>query len=141
MVANGALSARRRVGAAVALPVRLRWFAALAVACWVLVATMRLWWTWLWESIGLFSVPVDMVVWIAAIVATALVAPAVWQRFHHAWVIMVVVGALFVGGTAVVLPPWHDVLVLAWLRTECGPGDCAAPAPPQPYSWRVTGPK
>jgi uncharacterized membrane protein YhhN len=101
---------------------------------------MHYWWDWLWARLGLLSVPVDMLVWIVAIILTVLLAPVLWHRFHNAWVVVFVVGALCFGGTATVLSPWHDVLGKAWVATECGSGDCLAPQSPQEYSWRPTGP-
>ncbi|HEY3750333.1 MAG TPA: hypothetical protein VGL80_14120 [Pseudonocardiaceae bacterium] len=120
-------------------PPRIRWLIGLTCLAWALVATMRYWWSWLWHSLGVLSVPVDVFVWIAAIILTVLVAPELWHRFDHAGVVLLLVGTLLIGGTAVVLSPWHDVMSRAWLRTECGPGDCATPQPPQTYSWRLPG--
>jgi hypothetical protein len=93
---------------------------------WVLVGTMRYWWSWLWGRIGLLSVPVDIGVWVLAIILTILVVPVLWQRVHRAWPVVFLVAVLVVGGTAVVLAPWHDALTKAWVRTECGSDDCAA---------------
>jgi hypothetical protein len=99
-------------------PHRAWWLVALTCAGWALEGTMRYWWRWLWRQLGVFSVPLDVLVWIVAIVLTVLVAPLLLHRFHHAWVVAFVVGVVLVGGTAVVLSPWHDVLAKAWLRTS-----------------------
>jgi hypothetical protein len=134
---------RTRAGNAVRQPVRVRWLIALTCAVWALVATMRCWWSWLWDRLGVASVPVDTIVWILALILTILVTPALWHRFQHIWVVVVfVVATVLIGGTAVVLSPWHDVLSRAWLRMECGPGDCTTPLPPpRTYSWRIETPK
>jgi hypothetical protein len=108
---------------------------------WALVASMHFWWSWLWARVGLVSVPVDTLVWLVAVALTVLVTPALWHRFHHTGAVVVVVGTLMVGGTAVVLPPWHDVLSQAMIRMECGPGNCTAPQPRPSYSWRAANPK
>lgn len=100
---------------------------------------MHFWWAWLWGRLGVVSLPVETTVWIVALSLTILLTPVLWRRYDHVWVITILVGALLVGGTTVVLQPWHDVMAKAWMRTECGPGDCAAPQPPPTYSWRVTG--
>lgn len=121
-------------------PASFRWLIGLTCAAWALVVTMHFWWAWLWAQLGVLSVPVDTMVWIVAIILTVLLSPVLWRRFHRVWVVVLVTGALLVGGTGLVLSPWHDVLTKAWLRTECGPGDCTAPQPPLTYSWRVTGP-
>lgn len=117
-----------------------RWLIGGTCGVWAVVVTMHFWWAWLWSRLGVLSVPVDIMVWIVAIILTTLVTSALWHRFHHVWVVVFVVGVLLVGGTTVVLSPWHDVLAKAWQRTECGPGDCAVPPPPSSYSWRVSGP-
>jgi hypothetical protein len=103
-----------------AAPARLRarWLIGLTCAGWLLEATMRYWWRLLWRTLGVFSVPLDVLVWIVAIVLTVLAVPALLHRFRHAWMVVFVVGAVLVGGTAVVLTPWHDVLAKAWLRTS-----------------------
>jgi hypothetical protein len=93
---------------------------------WAAVATMRYWWSWLWDRLGLLSVPVDIGVWVLAIILTILVAPVLWQRVRRAWPVVFVVAVLVVGGTAVVLAPWHDALAKAWVRTECGTDHCSA---------------
>lgn len=93
---------------------------------WALVGTMRGWWSWLWDRIGLLSVPVDIGVWVLAVILTVLVVPLVRQRVHRAWPVAFLVAVLVVGGTGVVLAPWHDALTKAWVRTECGTDDCAA---------------
>jgi hypothetical protein len=120
---------------------RTRWIVALTLLGWTLVATMRFWWAWLWAEFGLISVPVDTLVWTLAVILTILCTPILWRWFRRVQVVVVVVGALMIGGTAIVLSPWHDVFSQAWLRMECGPGDCATPAPPENYSWRVEKPK
>jgi hypothetical protein len=115
---------------------------ALTCAGWLLVATMGLWWSWLWTRLGLISVPVDTLVWVVALILTVLSAPVLWHRFHRAWVVVFLVAALVVGGTAVVLTPWHAVLNKAWTRVTCGAGDCLPPQPPRPlYHWRIVQPK
>jgi hypothetical protein len=103
-----------------------RWLALGTGLAWALVATMRYWWSWLWGRLGLLSVPVDIVVWVLAIILTILVVPVLWQRVRRAWPVVFVVAVLVVGGTAVVLAPWHDALAKAWVRTECGTDACAA---------------
>jgi hypothetical protein len=133
-----AVRATRRVPAE---PIRTWWLVALTLVIWALVGTMRYWWSWLWAHIGLISVPVDTLVWIVAIIMTILLTPALWRRFHRVGVVTILVGGLLVGGTAIVLTPWHDVINQAWMRMECGPGDCTSPAPPTNYSWRVEKPK
>ncbi len=97
---------------------RVRWLIGLTCAGWLLEATMRYWWRWLWRQLGVFSVPLDVLVWIVAIMLTVLAAPVLVRHFHHAWMVVFVVGAVLLGGTAVVLSPWHDVLAKAWLRTS-----------------------
>ena len=117
---------------------------ALTLVGWALVGTMRYWWFWLWGDIGLISVPVDTLVWIVAIVLTILLTPALWRRFRRIGLVSILVGGLLIGGTAFVLSPWHDVITKAWMRMECGQGDCTGPAPPVPptnYQWRVEKPK
>jgi hypothetical protein len=110
---------------------------ALTLLGWTLVGTMRYWWLWLWVRLGLISVPVDTLVWIIAIILTILLTPVLWRRFRRVGVVTFLIGSLLVGGTAIVLSPWHDVLSQAWLRMECGPGDCTGPAPAVNYQWRV----
>lgn len=100
---------------------------------------MHFWWAWLWSQLGVVSVPIDMAVWIVAIVLTISLTPVLWHRFHSFWVVTLVVGALLVGGTTSVLSPWHDALQKAWQSAECGPGDCVAPPPPAPGSSPATG--
>jgi hypothetical protein len=104
---------------------------------------MRYWWSWLWDRLGVASVPVDTIVWILALILTILVTPVLWRRFQHIWVVVVfAVATVLIGGTAIVLSPWHDVLSRAWMRIECGPGDCTSPQQPQQtYSWRMEKPK
>lgn len=104
-------------GRLIVAPSGVRVLVGFAVACWALVATMRYWWRWLWHHIGMASVPVDISVWVVAIVLTVLAVPALVHRFRHAWVVASVVGALVVTGTVVVLAPWHDVLVRAGMHT------------------------
>lgn len=82
----------------------------LSGVAWALVATMRYWWSWLWDRMGLLSVPVDIVVWVLAIILTILVVPVLWRCFHRAWPVVFVVAVLVLGGTAAVLTPWHDAL-------------------------------
>lgn len=120
------------------------WLVALTLVGWALVGTMRFWWSWLWANIGLISVPVDTLVWIIAIILTILLTPVLWRRFRRVGVVSVLVGTLLVGGTAIVLSPWHDVITQAWMRMECGQSDCTGPAPrpaPANYQWRVEKPK
>lgn len=107
-------------------PARGRWLVLGTGLAWALVATMRYWWSWLWDRLGLLSVPVDIGVWVLAIILTILVVPVLWQRVRRAWPVVFVVAVLVVGGTAIVLGPWHDALTKAWVRTECGTDDCAA---------------
>jgi hypothetical protein len=95
----------------------VRCLVGFAAACWALVATMRYWWRWLWQHIGMASVPVDIIVWVVAIALTVLSVPALVRRFRHAWMVAFVVGTLLVVGTAVVLSPWHDVLARAGMHT------------------------
>jgi hypothetical protein len=64
-----------------------------------------------------------------------------WRQFRRVGVITVLVAGLLIGGTAIVLSPWHDVINHAWMRMECGPDDCAGPAPVENFSWRVEKPK
>lgn len=113
----------------------------LTLGGWALVGTMRYWWSWLWAHIGLISVPVDTLVWIVAIILTILLTPVLWRRFRRVGVVTVLVAGLLVGGTAIVLSPWHDVITQAWMRMECGPGDCTGPPPVTNYTWRVEKPK
>jgi hypothetical protein len=120
---------------------RASWLIAFTLLGWTLVATMRYWWSWLWAQVGLISVPVDTLVWVLAIILTILVTPVLWRWFRRVGVVVAVVGALMVGGTAVVLSPWHDVFSQAWLRMECGPGNCVTPEAPPTYSWHVEKPK
>jgi hypothetical protein len=82
----------------------------LAIAGWLFMGTMRYWWAWLWRLLGLVSVPVDMIVWLVPVALTIVVAPRLSQRFHHSWLVVVVVGAVSIAGTADVLSPWHEVL-------------------------------
>ncbi|HEX5401808.1 MAG TPA: hypothetical protein VFX16_05860 [Pseudonocardiaceae bacterium] len=96
---------------------RIPWLAGLTCVAWLPVATMRYWWSPLWRSLGVVSVPIDVFVWIAAIILTVLVAPELLHRVDHAGVVLLVVGALLVGGTAVVLSPWHNVLSKAVAQT------------------------
>ncbi|HKN99177.1 MAG TPA: hypothetical protein VJX10_18800 [Pseudonocardiaceae bacterium] len=105
-------------------PARGRCLTLLTGVAWALVATMRYWWSWLWDRLGVLSVPVDIVVWVLAIILTILVVPVLWHRFHRAWPVVFVVAVLVVGGTAIVLAPWHDALTRAWMRTECGTDYC-----------------
>src|ERR1700743_1424405 len=86
---------------------RAEWLIGLTCAGWLLEATMRYWWHWLWRALGVYSVPLDVLVWIVAIVLTVLAVPTLLRRFHHAWMVVFVVGAVLVGGTAAVLTPWH----------------------------------
>jgi hypothetical protein len=120
---------------------RTWWLVALTLVGWALVGTMRYWWSWLWAELGLISVPVDTLVWIIAIILTILLTPMLWRKFRRVGVITVLVAGLLIGGTAIVLTPWHDVITHAWMRMECGPGDCAGPVPLENYSWRVEKPK
>jgi hypothetical protein len=129
------------VGAVSAESVRTWSLVVLTLVGWTLVGTMRYWWSWLWVRLGLLSVPVDTLVWIIAIILTILLTPVLWRRFRRVGVVTFVIGSLLVGGTAIVLSPWHDVLSQAWMRMECGPGDCAGPPPVVNYSWRVEKPK
>lgn len=129
------------VGAVSAESVRTWSLVALTLIGWTLVGTMRYWWSWLWVRLGLLSVPVDTLVWIIAIILTILLTPVLWRRFRRVGVVTFVIGSLLVGGTAIVLSPWHDVLSQAWLRVECGPADCTQVPPPVNYSWRVEKPK
>jgi hypothetical protein len=115
---------------------------ALTLGGWALVGTMRYWWAWLWAQLGLISVPVDTTVWIIAIILTILLTPVLWRRFRRVGLVTILVAGLLIGGTAIVLSPWHDVISHAWTRMECGPGDCAGPAPVTPnYTWRTEKPK
>ena len=93
-----------------AVPAGTACLVAMTVAGWMLVGTMRYWWAWLWQLLGLVSVPVDMVVWLVPIALTIVIAPRLWHRFHYAWVIVIVVGMVSVGETVDVLSPWHEVL-------------------------------
>lgn len=113
----------------------------LAGVGWVLVATMGLWWSWLWTRLGLISVPVDTLVWVVALILTVLGAPVLWHRFHRPWVVVCMVAGLVVGGTAIVLSPWHAVFDKAWTRVTCGAEDCPPPQDPPPYHWRIVKPK
>jgi hypothetical protein len=130
-----------RAGRPGAEPARVWCLAGLTIVAWGLVGTMRYWWSWLWSRLGLLSVPVDTLVWIVALVLTILITPVLWRRFRRAGVVVFLVGGVLVGGTGVVLSPWHDVLTKASLRMECGPGDCAGPAPAPASSWRVEKPR
>lgn len=91
-------------------PARGRCLVLLTGVAWALVATMRYWWSWLWDRMGLLSVPVDIVVWVLAIILTILVVPVLWRRFRRTWPVVFAVAVLVVGGTAIVLAPWHDAL-------------------------------
>lgn len=102
------------------------WLLGPACVGWLLAATMPLC-TWLWQWLGVISVPVDTTVWIVALVLTVLAATVLWRRFHRAWIVVSVIGVLLVGGTSVVLWSWHGVYAKAWVRMECGNGDCATP--------------
>jgi hypothetical protein len=135
----GAAPPSRQVSAAATT--RTHWLLGFTLLGWTLVATMQYWWSWLWAQVGLISVPVDTLVWILALILTILSTPILWRWFQRTGPVVLVVGSLMVGGTAIVLSPWHDVFSQAWLRMECGPGDCATPAPPETYSWRVEKPK
>jgi hypothetical protein len=110
-----------------------RWLVLCTGLAWALAATMRYWWSWLWDRLGLLSVPVDIVVWVLAIILTILVVPVLLRRVRRGWPVVFVVAVLVVGGTVTVLGPWHDALGRAWQRVECGTGDCAAA--------RVTNPR
>jgi hypothetical protein len=135
----GAARAARRMSAE---PTRTWWLVALTLGGWALVGTMRYWWAWLWAQLGLISVPVDTTVWIIAIILTILLTPVLWRRFRRVGVVTILMASLLIGGTAIVLSPWHDVINHAWTRMECGPGDCAGPASPTPnYTWRTEKPK
>lgn len=103
-----------------------RCLAVLTCLAWLLVGTMRYWWSWLWERLGLLSVPVDIGAWVLAIILTILVVPVLWQRVRRAWPVVFVVAVLVVGGTASVLAPWHDALDKAWVHVGCGTDDCPA---------------
>lgn len=140
MAVGGLSGVRPYRGPAVAGPARAWLLFGLTVAGWLLVATMHFWWSWLWRRLGLISVPMDTLVWLVALILTVLSAPVLWRRFHHVWVVVFVVGTLLVGGTAIVLSPWHDVFSKAWVRVECGNGDCSTPQPPVTYSWRIVKP-
>ncbi len=122
-------------------PVGIWWLFGPACVGWLLVATMPLWWGWLWRWLGLISVPVDTTVWIVSFVTTALATPILMRRFRHGWLVVAVVAVLLVGGTTLVLRPWHDVLSQAWLRIECDTGDCATPATPPPDRLRIVKPR
>ena len=141
MAVEGLHSTVRATGRVSAEPIRTWWLVALTLVGWALVGTMRYWWSWLWANIGLISVPVDTLVWIIAIILTILLTPTLWRHFRRVGVVTVLVGGLLIGGTAIVLTPWHDVITQAWMRMECGPGDCTGPAPATTYSWRVEKPK
>jgi hypothetical protein len=141
-VAVEGLPGARRYGARTpAEPVKAWWLVGPAAVGWALVGTMPFWWAWLWQRLGLISVPVDTTVWIVAVIPTVLSTPILWRRFHHAWVVVTAVAALVIGGTTIVMWPWHDVFTKAWVRMECGTGDCATTPPPTPYTWRVVKPK
>lgn len=111
-VVVGGLSGRRVVP-----PPGVRCPVGLAAACWALVTTMRYWWRWLWHQIGVASVPVDISVWLVAVALTVLAVPALVRRFHDGRLVAAVVCAVVLGGTAVVLSPWHDVLARAGSHT------------------------
>jgi hypothetical protein len=131
-----------RSGRIAAEPAKVRWLIGLTCAGWGLVATMRYWWSWLWDRLGVASVPVDTLVWIVALILTILVTPVLWRRYQHVWVIVVfAVATLCIGGTVIVLAPWQHVLTNAWLRDECGQGNCSAPQPLPAYHWRIEKPK
>lgn len=102
------------------------WLVLPACLGWLLAATMPFC-AWLWQQLGLISVPVDTTVWIVALVLTVLAAPMLWRRFHNAWLVATLVVTLLVGGTAVVLWSWHGVYAKAWVRMECGSSDCTTP--------------
>lgn len=141
MAVEGLPSTVRATRRVAAEPTRTWWLVALTLVGWALVGSMRYWWSWLWAHIGLVSVPVDTLVWIIAIILTILLTPALWRRFRRVGVVSVLVGGLLVGGTAIVLSPWHDVITQAWMRMECGANDCSTPAPPTNYTWVVEKPK
>ena len=142
LAAGGFPAVRARAGKVTAESARVRWLIGLTCAGWALVVTMGYWWSWLWDRLGMASVPVDTLVWILALTLTILVTPVVWRRYRHAWVVVAfAVVTLSVGGTATVLAPWHHVLTKAWLQAECGQGNCSTPQPQQAYHWRVEKPK
>lgn len=116
-------------------PVRVRWLLGSACAGWLLVTTMPFWWAWLWQRVGLISVPLDTMVWIVSFITTVLATPLLVRRFHPG-LVLTIVAVLLVGGTTIVLGPWHDVVGKAWLRMVCGSGDCATTAP-TPVVWRI----
>jgi hypothetical protein len=126
-----------RSGGPATLTARTTWLVVFTLLGWTLVATMRYWWAWLWSAIGLVSVPVDTLVWTLAVILTILVTPVLWRWFRRVGVVVVVVGSVMVGGTAIVLSPWHAVFSQAVVHMECGQGDCSAPQPPVLSTWRL----